>query len=91
MADKVGSEGPSGQPTNNPLSKKLNKILDIRLDSDKVIISILRIFWWRFMWFQWHLTNLSSKIHDTYNLRVLFDFGTWIQLIEDSLLMSFID
>ena len=37
MADKEVSDVSSGGPSaNNPLSRKLNKILEGRLDSDKV-------------------------------------------------------
>ena len=38
MTETTGSSDglPTGMPQNNPLSRKLNKILDTRLDSDKV-------------------------------------------------------
>ncbi|XP_074655398.1 conserved oligomeric Golgi complex subunit 6-like isoform X2 [Tubulanus polymorphus] len=41
MADRSGSE-PAVQPQNNPLSKKLAKILDTRLDNDKEMLEALK-------------------------------------------------
>jgi hypothetical protein len=37
MADKISADSSAGQnlQQNNPLSKKLNKILETRLDNDK--------------------------------------------------------